>query len=68
MLESQNGIVFLPTPLLPTVRALRGPPVPAATQSTSHTTWMQGPFKNMWCKWKVEELRTTNLAEAFHRL
>ncbi|PIO55894.1 hypothetical protein TELCIR_22715 [Teladorsagia circumcincta] len=29
--------------------------------------WMCGPFKNLWCKWGLSELRTTNLAEAFHR-
>ncbi|KAK6056164.1 hypothetical protein COOONC_06332 [Cooperia oncophora] len=76
-LKGSYSIVFLPTPLLPHVRALRGPPVPSGHGAFEkckkfleylNTTWMQGPFKNMWCKWKVEELRTTNLAEAFHRL
>uniref|UniRef100_A0A7I4YPQ9 Uncharacterized protein n=1 Tax=Haemonchus contortus TaxID=6289 RepID=A0A7I4YPQ9_HAECO len=28
---------------------------------------MSGPFKDLWCEWKPKELRTTNLAEAFHR-
>ncbi|KAK6040098.1 hypothetical protein COOONC_22397 [Cooperia oncophora] len=55
---------------------LRGPPVPndhiaykrcGDFISYLRTTWMDGPFKGLWCKWKLTELRTTNLAEAFHR-
>ncbi|KAL6723406.1 hypothetical protein Aduo_018417 [Ancylostoma duodenale] len=30
------------------------------------TTWMSGSYKDLWCKWGIKELRTTNLAEAFH--
>ncbi|KAK5977771.1 hypothetical protein GCK32_008294, partial [Trichostrongylus colubriformis] len=29
---------------------------------------MHDPFKDMWHKWDVPELRTTNVAESFHRL
>ncbi|PIO61919.1 hypothetical protein TELCIR_16543 [Teladorsagia circumcincta] len=70
------GVVFLPRSLISEVRALRAPPIPrehAAYKkcedflSYFQTTWMQGPFKDLWCKWNLEELRTTNLAEAFHR-
>ncbi|KAK5980151.1 hypothetical protein GCK32_020310 [Trichostrongylus colubriformis] len=32
------------------------------------TTWYEGPFKDMWLKWDLLELRTTNVAESFHRL
>ncbi|CAJ0591882.1 unnamed protein product [Cylicocyclus nassatus] len=31
------------------------------------TTWYSGPFKNLWNKWAIEDTRTTNAAEAFHR-
>ncbi|KAK6054355.1 hypothetical protein COOONC_08140 [Cooperia oncophora] len=69
------GMVFLPQDLWPEVRALRGPPVPSGDLHDRcqdflnylETTWLSGPFKDLWCKWRVEELRTTNLAEAFHR-
>ncbi|KAL6743087.1 hypothetical protein Aduo_016170 [Ancylostoma duodenale] len=30
------------------------------------TTWMSGSFKDLLCKWRIKELRATNLAEAFH--
>ncbi|KAK6012324.1 hypothetical protein OSTOST_22530, partial [Ostertagia ostertagi] len=29
--------------------------------------WYRGPFRNMWNKWNVLELRTTNIAESYHR-
>ncbi|WKY12675.1 hypothetical protein Q1695_003905 [Nippostrongylus brasiliensis] len=31
-----------------------------------HSTWLTGPFKDLWSKWKISTLRTTNVAEAFH--
>ncbi|KAK6036207.1 hypothetical protein COOONC_26288, partial [Cooperia oncophora] len=73
--RSLLGMVFLPQDLWPEVRALRGPPVPSGDLHDRcqdflnylETTWLSGPFKDLWCKWRVEELRTTNLAEAFHR-
>ncbi|CAJ0604864.1 unnamed protein product [Cylicocyclus nassatus] len=30
------------------------------------TVWLTGVYANLWCKWEHEELRTTNIAEAFH--
>ncbi|KAL6729504.1 hypothetical protein Aduo_000552 [Ancylostoma duodenale] len=33
---------------------------------TSKKTWLRGTFKDLWCKWDIHELRTTNSAEAFH--
>ncbi|KHJ92274.1 hypothetical protein OESDEN_07846 [Oesophagostomum dentatum] len=33
-----------------------------------HSTWYEGHFKDMWYKWNVMDTRTTNAAEAFHRL
>ncbi|KAK5977257.1 hypothetical protein GCK32_009220 [Trichostrongylus colubriformis] len=30
--------------------------------------WYAGPFKDLWNKWDVEELRTSNVAESFNRL
>ncbi|KAK6050540.1 hypothetical protein COOONC_11955, partial [Cooperia oncophora] len=73
--ETLKGMVFLPQDLWPEVRALRGKPVPSGDLHDRcqdflnylETTWLSGPFKDLWCKWRVEELRTTNLAEAFHR-
>ncbi|KAL6734982.1 hypothetical protein Aduo_005468 [Ancylostoma duodenale] len=29
--------------------------------------WLVGTYKDLWAKWEIEELRTTNLAEAFNR-
>ncbi|KIH68082.1 hypothetical protein ANCDUO_01580 [Ancylostoma duodenale] len=71
-----KGVVFLPTTLLHRLNALRRPPVnarhPAYRPSKNfldylQKTWLHGPFKDMWCKWDLHELRTTNSAEAFHR-
>ncbi|VDM83650.1 unnamed protein product [Strongylus vulgaris] len=28
--------------------------------------WFTGVFQDMWCKWNLQELRITNIAEAFH--
>ncbi|KAK6041518.1 hypothetical protein COOONC_20976 [Cooperia oncophora] len=62
--------------LIPRVKALQAPPVPTghAAYETCEgllsyfdADWLQGTFKDMWCKWKLEDLRTTNIAEAFHR-
>ncbi|KAK6035787.1 hypothetical protein COOONC_26708 [Cooperia oncophora] len=73
---SITGIVFLPQGLLRDVRALHNPPVPSDHSAYAdcqefldylRTIWIDGPFKGLWCKWGLEELRTTNLAEAFHR-
>ncbi|RCN34511.1 hypothetical protein ANCCAN_19650 [Ancylostoma caninum] len=73
--ETLKGLVFLPKRLRSAVRALGGPPVPRGHQSYRkcqsflrylRTTWMSGSFKDLWCKWGIKELRTTNLAEAFH--
>ncbi|KAK6059641.1 hypothetical protein COOONC_02726 [Cooperia oncophora] len=74
--ETLKGIVFLPQGLLRDVRALHNPPVPSDHSAYAdcqefldylRTIWIDGPFKGLWCKWGLEELRTTNLAEAFHR-
>ncbi|CAJ0608291.1 unnamed protein product [Cylicocyclus nassatus] len=32
----------------------------------STSAWLFGPFEDLWCKWRITDLRTTNLAEAFH--
>ncbi|KAL6726796.1 hypothetical protein Aduo_008730 [Ancylostoma duodenale] len=31
-----------------------------------HSTWFSGLFADLWCKWELMDLRTTNLAEAYH--
>ncbi|VDL73021.1 unnamed protein product [Nippostrongylus brasiliensis] len=31
------------------------------------STWLTGPFVDLWSKWEITTLRTTNVAEAFHR-
>ncbi|KAK6047011.1 hypothetical protein COOONC_15484 [Cooperia oncophora] len=31
-----------------------------------HATWFDGPFEEMWNKWEKVDLRTTNIAEAYH--
>ncbi|KHJ77622.1 hypothetical protein OESDEN_22758, partial [Oesophagostomum dentatum] len=70
-----KGLPFLPQDCLRFVTALTAPPVPA--HHPAHTpcskfleylrsTWLEGPFQNMWCKYLVHELRTTNTAENYH--
>ncbi|XGW34745.1 hypothetical protein V3C99_018621, partial [Haemonchus contortus] len=57
------------------VRALWRPPVPedhVAYEKCKefleylHSTWFDGPYKDMWNKWELVDLRTTNIAEAYH--
>ncbi|KAK6059731.1 hypothetical protein COOONC_02620 [Cooperia oncophora] len=71
-----KGLVFLPKHLHPKVPALFRPPVPPGHPAYNscrdfleylRTTWYAGPFKDMWCKWNVSELRTSNVAESFNR-
>ncbi|CAJ0606035.1 unnamed protein product [Cylicocyclus nassatus] len=73
--EMLKGLVFLPKRLRARVRALEGPPVPRGHDAYRkcarflrylRNTWLSGMYKNLWCKWKKFEMRTTNLAEAFH--
>ncbi|KAK6041520.1 hypothetical protein COOONC_20974 [Cooperia oncophora] len=68
------GVVSLSRVLIPRVKALQAPPVPTghAAYETCEgllsyfdADWLQGTFKDMWCKWKLEDLRYTNIAEAF---
>ncbi|KAK6045544.1 hypothetical protein COOONC_16951 [Cooperia oncophora] len=70
-----KGVVFLPRRLYPEVRALWNPPVAADHVAYAeckefleylHTTWFDGPYKDMWNKWEIVDIRTTNTAEAFH--
>lgn len=58
------------------MKALTDPPVPedhavyekcVAFLGYIKTTWMEGLFEDLWRKWTFGELRTTNLAEAFHK-
>ncbi|KHJ82189.1 hypothetical protein OESDEN_18119 [Oesophagostomum dentatum] len=70
-----KGLPFLPQDCLRFVSALTAPPVPA--HHPAHTpcskfleylrsTWLEGSLQNMWCKYLVHELRTTNTAENYH--
>ncbi|KAK6034266.1 hypothetical protein COOONC_28240 [Cooperia oncophora] len=56
------------------VRALWNPPVAADHVAYAeckefleylHTTWFDGPYKDMWNKWEIVDIRTTNTAEAY---
>ncbi|KHJ79747.1 hypothetical protein OESDEN_20597, partial [Oesophagostomum dentatum] len=69
------GVPFLPEEMVGRVPALYRPPVPRNDPAYMKckeflaylsVNWLDGPFKGLWCKWQVTELRTTNLAEAFH--
>ncbi|KHJ97711.1 hypothetical protein OESDEN_02309 [Oesophagostomum dentatum] len=60
-----KGIPFLPEDLVRRVPAIYHPPVPESHTaymkclefiSYLHTVWLDGPFKGLWCKWKVEEV------------
>ncbi|EYC28699.1 hypothetical protein Y032_0007g3367 [Ancylostoma ceylanicum] len=73
--ETIKGVVFLPRRLHREVRALRTPPVAAEHPAYRpcaeflkylEETWYTGMFADLWNKFDVEELRTTNLAEAYH--
>ncbi|KHJ76910.1 hypothetical protein OESDEN_23470 [Oesophagostomum dentatum] len=71
-----KGLVFLPRRLHREVRALRAPPVPPEHPAFTaceafleylHDNWYDGMFADLWNKYGMEQLRTTNLAEAYHR-
>ncbi|RCN37739.1 hypothetical protein ANCCAN_16358 [Ancylostoma caninum] len=74
--DTIKGLVFLPRRLHREVGALVAPPVPrehAAFTSCEdflkylRETWYTGMYSGLWDKFGVEELRTTNLAESYHR-
>ncbi|KAK5968685.1 hypothetical protein GCK32_000289 [Trichostrongylus colubriformis] len=70
-----RGAMFLLPSLIPRLRALQNPLVSRQHRRIKNArtsiayfrnTWIEGAFEDIWCKWKLEELRTTNLPEAFH--
>ncbi|VDM67049.1 unnamed protein product [Strongylus vulgaris] len=70
-----KGLPFLPRSCYHLVNALQTPPVdqvhPAYVPCQNfldylNSTWLAGPFSNMWCKYMVHEERTTNAAENYH--
>ncbi|RCN47272.1 hypothetical protein ANCCAN_06714 [Ancylostoma caninum] len=70
-----KGMIFLPVDLLQRLRALEAPPVAQTHEAYIpckkfleylRSTWFSGPYKGMWCKWDLNEFRTTNGAESFH--
>lgn len=72
-----KGIVFLPKELITRVPALMFPPVNPRCSTYRprlkclkylQDTWFNGTFQNIWCKRGIEESRTSNAAEAFHKL
>ncbi|KHJ88793.1 hypothetical protein OESDEN_11404 [Oesophagostomum dentatum] len=73
--DTIKGVFFLPERLRRGVGALHNPPAPedhpahpGCLQFLHYlwSTWFEGPFAELWCKWELTELRTTNLAEAYH--
>uniref|UniRef100_W6NBT7 Uncharacterized protein n=1 Tax=Haemonchus contortus TaxID=6289 RepID=W6NBT7_HAECO len=73
--DTIGGVVFLPKRIYPEVRTLWRPPVPedhVACEKCEelleylHSTWFDGPYKDMWNKWELVDLRTTDIAEAHH--
>ncbi|CAJ0602174.1 unnamed protein product [Cylicocyclus nassatus] len=71
-----KGLVFLPRRLHGVVRALKEPPVPrehpayaCCTNFLNYLgkTWYKGPLASLWDKSGIYDVRTTNIAEAFHR-
>ncbi|CAJ0593644.1 unnamed protein product [Cylicocyclus nassatus] len=73
--DTIKGVIFLPKGLRSEFRALRAPPVSSEHPAYGScwdflkyliSTWLTGPFEDLWCKWGITDLRTTNLAEAFH--
>ncbi|CAJ0599556.1 unnamed protein product [Cylicocyclus nassatus] len=73
--DTIKGLVFLPRRLHREVRALDAPPVPVQHPAFTpcrlflsylRENWYEGMFSDMWDKYGLEELRTTNLAEAYH--
>ncbi|KAL6729838.1 hypothetical protein Aduo_000856 [Ancylostoma duodenale] len=74
--DTIKGLIFLPKRLHGEVRALKEPPVPRghpAFEKCSNffkylgQTWYKGTYANLWDESGITELRTTNVAEAFHR-
>ncbi|EYB88407.1 hypothetical protein Y032_0248g99 [Ancylostoma ceylanicum] len=73
--DTIKGLVFLPRRLHREVRALTAPPVPPEHPAYRPCeeflkylgeTWYDGMFADLWDKFGIEELRTTNLAESYH--
>ncbi|CAJ0591096.1 unnamed protein product [Cylicocyclus nassatus] len=74
--ERVKGSIFLPSRLHRRLPALQRPDLDRTHEAYEKccqflrylkTTWYSGPFKNLWNKWAIEDTRTTNAAEAFHR-
>ncbi|KAK6044590.1 hypothetical protein COOONC_17906 [Cooperia oncophora] len=72
-----KGLIFLPKHLHTRVPALFRPPAslePGVYEKCAEflvylrNNWYEGPFRDLWQKWDITHLRTTNAAEAFHRL
>ncbi|KAK6060499.1 hypothetical protein COOONC_01839 [Cooperia oncophora] len=73
--RSIKGLAFLPKHLHRRVPGLYRPSFPSTHEAYQkcvqflaylHSTWLRGPYAELWCKWGMNELRTTNLAEAYH--
>ncbi|KHJ81090.1 hypothetical protein OESDEN_19226, partial [Oesophagostomum dentatum] len=74
--DTIKGVIFLPRRLHREVRALTTPPVPEDHSAFApcegflrylKETWYDNEvFSDLWDKYGVEEVRTTNLAEAYH--
>lgn len=71
-----KGVVFLQQHLYERVYALTEVPVSRHHPAYSgclffldylQETWFDGPFEGMWNRWELDALRTTNVAETFHR-
>ncbi|VDM68584.1 unnamed protein product [Strongylus vulgaris] len=71
-----KGVIFLLNYLHRRLPALHRPTTPSGHEAYPmcceflqymQSTWYERPFKDMWNKWGVTA-RTTNAAEAFHRL
>ncbi|KAK5983316.1 hypothetical protein GCK32_022373 [Trichostrongylus colubriformis] len=72
-----KGFLFLSPHLHRRVPALWQPPVTQTHAAYNwcrsfleylRTNWYAGPFNDLWNKWDVEELKTSNIAESFNRL
>ncbi|KHJ86569.1 hypothetical protein OESDEN_13674 [Oesophagostomum dentatum] len=72
-----KGLIFLPPHLHKKIPAYYRPTIPRSHQAYQkcndflkylHDVWYRYPFKDTWYKWNKKELRTSNIAESYHKV
>ncbi|KHJ98607.1 hypothetical protein OESDEN_01410 [Oesophagostomum dentatum] len=71
-----KGLIFLPPHLHTKLPAFHRPTIARSHRAYKkcedfleylHKVWYDGPFEGIWYKWNKKELRTSNIAESYHK-